>query len=453
MTPRENLVAELIGDINQHGWIRPDLVSQMGVVLVAVLAGVILYHFLKPQLYSEQSRWQWLGQGVIRLIFPLTALTVTKLGTVVLATIYPTIAFRLIGVADVLLLAMVNISVIAYLLRHVFNEAPWVGRWERRIAALIWLAYALHVVGILPEIADSLDDISFHLGHQRISVLTILQGLASVAGTMLVAMWLSRLAERWLMRADMLDTSLRVMLTKIIQTLLVVMAVLVALPLVGIDPTVLSVFGGALGVGLGLGLQKIASNYVSGFIILLDRSVRLGDLVQIGDRQGVISRLTSRYIVLKGLDGTEALVPNDTLVTSTVVNQSYTDKKIWTKLAFTVGYESDMDLVLQLLVQATEGLERVVQDPKPFPYLDSFGDSAVNVSVGFWIKDPENGQGSLKSEINLRVWHLFKRHGINIPFNRLDVVHFEPSNKLAGDGNLQGYAPPEPNKTVGAPDN
>ncbi|GGP21943.1 mechanosensitive ion channel family protein [Silvimonas iriomotensis] len=444
MSPRENLVAELIGDINEHGWLRPDLVSQAGVVLLAVLVGVILYYLLKPRVTRDNSRWQWFGQGVIRLIFPLVALTVTKFGTVILGIFFPGSAFRLIGVADVLLLAMVNISVLAYLLRHVFNEAPWIGRWERRIAALIWLAYALHVVGILPEIADALDDISFHLGHQRISVLTILQGLASVAATLLIAMWLSRLAERWLMRAEMLDTSLRVMLTKVVQSLLVVIAVLVALPLVGIDPTVLSVFGGALGVGLGLGLQKIASNYVSGFIILLDRSVRLGDLVQIGDRQGIISRLTSRYIVLKSLDGTESLVPNDTLVTSTVVNQSYTDRKVWTKLAFTVGYESDLDLVLQLLVQATEGIDRVVQDPKPYPYLDAFGDSAVNVSVGFWIKDPENGQGSLKSEINLRVWRLFKAHGINIPFNRLDVVHFTPTNKTAGDGNLTGYVPPKP---------
>ena len=444
MDQRHSLVVDLVLDLKQHGWLRPDILGQLGIIAVAIIIGALVRRFLRPHIRQQPSRLGWMGEGMLRIVFPLMALIAARSGMAALGLAYPQIPFRLINVADILLLAMLNITVIAYLLGHVFQNALWVPRWERRIAALIWVIYALHVVGILPQIADVLDDISFHLGKERISVLTILQGLASIAGTLLVALWLSRLIERWLLRADMLDTSLRVMLTKVAQSLLVVIAILVALPLVGVDPSVLSVFGGALGVGLGLGLQKIASNYVSGFIILLDRSIRLGDMVQIADRSGVITRLTARYIVLKGLDGTEALVPNDTLVTSTVVNQSYTDRAVWTKLPFSVGYESDIDLVLALLVTATKDIDRIVQDPMPRAFLDAFADSAVNVSIGFWLKDPENGMGALKSDINLRVWHLFREHSINIPYNRLDVVHFEPSNKLASDGNLQGVLTPPP---------
>ncbi|KPC53445.1 mechanosensitive ion channel family protein [Amantichitinum ursilacus] len=443
MEQRHSLVVALVLDIKQHGWLTPEILSQAGVLALAFLFGIICSILLKPVIRRDPSRLGWLGEGVLRIVFPVVALLTAKIGMALLGLAFAP-PFRLIAVADVLLLAMLNITVLTYLLGHVFQDAPWVPRWERRIGGIIWLAYALHVVGILPEIADALDDLSFHLGHQRISVLTILQGVASIAATMLVAMWLSRLIERRLMQARMLDASLRVMLTKISQTLLVVIAVVVALPLVGVDPSVLSVFGGALGVGLGLGLQKIASNYVSGFIILLDRSIRMGDMVQIADRQGVVTRLTARYIVLKSLDGTEALVPNDTLVTSTVVNQSYTDPNVFTKMTFAVGYESDLDLVLQILVDATRDIERIVQEPSPRGYVDSFGDSAVNVSVGFWLKDPENGSGGLKSDINLKVWRAFREHQINIPFNRLDVVHFEPSSKLAGDGNLQGVLTPQP---------
>lgn len=176
-------------------------------------------------------------------------------------------------------------------------------------------------------------------------MLDILRAVASVAATVLAALWIGREIERRLMATDVMDVSLRVMAIKVVRTLLVVLAVLIALPLVGIiDLTVLSVFGGALGVGLGFGLQKIASNHVSGFIILMDRSVKIGDVVQIDNRSGMITQLTSRYIVLKGGDGTEALIPNEALITSTVVNQSYSDRLIRIALPIQVAYGSSLDL-------------------------------------------------------------------------------------------------------------
>ncbi|WP_169307187.1 mechanosensitive ion channel family protein [Chitiniphilus eburneus] len=443
MMQRENLIVELFSDLSQHGVVRPDLLWQIGVLVLVVVLAVLGSRYIKPRLHSEQRRWKWGSEGFSRVVFPLLALLGLLLGGLLLAPFYP-LPHKLLAVAVVLFTAMVNIRTLVYVLRSTFNNAQWLIRSEKYIAGVIWTLYALHVVGVLADIVDALNSVSFKIGKINISMLGVINGVFSVALTLLVAMWLSRLIEQRLMGAALMDMNLRVVLAKLTRTLLVTLAVIIALPLVGIDPTVLSVFGGALGVGLGFGLQKIASNYVSGFIILLDRSVKLGDLIQIDSRQGVITGLTSRYVVLKGADGTESLVPNETLITSTVVNQSYNDRSVWIKLPISVAYESDLQLVMKLLVDATRGIERIVQEPPPRAFLENFGASAVDLSVGFWVKDPENGTLALKSQINERLWQSFREYRINIPFNRLDVVHFRPGDRLAGDGNLQGLGQQSP---------
>ncbi|MBM3116594.1 mechanosensitive ion channel family protein [Jeongeupia naejangsanensis] len=442
LTERQNLVVNLIAEVERSGMLHPSLLAQVGVLLLVLLLAWCGNTYIKPKLNLENSRWRAGGEGLLRVFFPLNALILMFFGNHLLKLVYPA-PHTLLAIATVLLTAMANIRVLVYMLRHVFNGADWVTKGERYIAASIWGLYVMHVVGILPEIAEALDAVSFPMGKGRVSILLILQGLASVAATLLVAMWIARMIERRLMRAEMIDMNVRVVLVKLLQTLLVVLAVIVALPLVGIDLTVLSVFGGALGVGLGFGLQKIASNYVSGFIILIDRSIKIGDLVNVDNRLGVITSITSRYVVLKSADGTEALIPNDTLVTSTVVNQSYREKQVWTKVPVSVAYESDLDLVMKLLVDIATAHPRIMKDPSPRAYIETFGASSVDMSVGFWLKDPENGQLSLRSEINQKVWAAFREHGINIPFNRLDVVHFRPTDRVAGDGNLQGASQPE----------
>ncbi|BCL76270.1 mechanosensitive ion channel protein [Jeongeupia sp. HS-3] len=439
---RQNLIVDLMVDLSRHGWTHPQLLAQAGVLLAVLFLAWCGNTYLKPKLGLENSRWRAGGQGLLRIFFPLNALVLLFIGAYLLRLAYPE-KHPLLAIASVLLLAMVNIRVLVYMLQHVFERAEWVKRGERYIAATVWGLYALHVVGVLPEVAEALDAVSFTMGKSRVSVLLVLQGIVSVAATLLIAMWIARLLERRLMRASMMDMNVRVVLVKLVQTGSVVLAVIIALPLVGIDLTVLSVFGGALGVGLGFGLQKIASNYVSGFIILIDRSIKIGDLVTIDNRQGVIASITSRYVVLKSADGTEALIPNDTLVTSTVVNQSYLERKIWTKVPVSVAYESDLELVMKLLVDIASAHPRIITEPTPRAYLETFGASSVDLSVGFWLKDPENGQLSLRSEINQQIWLAFREHGINIPFNRLDVVHFRPSTRLAGDGNPQGLTQPE----------
>jgi small-conductance mechanosensitive channel len=200
-----------------------------------------------------------------------------------------------------------------------------------------------------------------------------------------------------------------------------VLAFLIALPMVGIDLTVLSVFGGALGVGLGLGLQKIASNYVSGFILLMDRSLRIGDLIQIGDRAGQVSGLTARYIILKSLDGTASLIPNDTIITSVVINQTYTDRNVRVGIPIQVAYGSDLHLVMQLMMQATEGHSRILTNPPAGVVLKEFAESGINVELGFWVADSELGTGILRSQINLQIWESFVANNIEMPYPRRDI--------------------------------
>ncbi|MEW5944168.1 MAG: mechanosensitive ion channel domain-containing protein, partial [Pseudomonadota bacterium] len=279
----------------------------------------------------------------------------------------------------------------------------------------------LHITGLLPEILDVLDSFGFRMGKVRISLLLILQGLVAIAATLLIAMWLGRILESRLMRTEQMDMNLRVILSKLVRALLIFVGVLIALPVAGIDLTVLSVFGGALGVGLGFGLQKIASNYVSGFIILADRSIRLGDVVTIDNRHGVISRLGTRYTVVRAMDGTEALIPNETLVTSTVVNHSFSNREVLARLTLQISYQSPLEAAMTIMADAARAQPRVLRKPEPQAILKSFADNGIELELNFWIADPEEGAGSLKSAIQLEIWREFQRAGIGIPYPQRDI--------------------------------
>jgi small-conductance mechanosensitive channel len=316
-------------------------------------------------------------------------------------------------------MALVRLAV--YALRKIFAPSGWLHSSERFIATAIWIGLALHLTGFLPEILDAMDELSFHAGKLKISLLTILSGILSILVTLMAAMWLGRVLETRVMATEHLDMNLRVVLSKLFNALLVVLGILVALPLAGIDITVLSVFGGALGVGIGFGLQKIASNYVSGFIILLDRSIHPGDSLTVDGRFGTVSQLTARYMVLKGLDGTEAIIPNETLISSTVINHSYTNRHIRVGISVQVGYQSDLERAMEIMKEAATQQSRVLADPETKVFLKSFGDNGIDLEMSIWINDPEEGQLGLKSDINLKIWRQFQAAGIEIPYPQRDV--------------------------------
>jgi len=280
---------------------------------------------------------------------------------------------------------------------------------------------ALHLSGVLPEILNVLEDIKFNVGKNPVNLLLMLQGILTIVVTILIALWFSRVIENKLMRVQHINMNLRVVLTKLLRVFLLFIAVLIALSAVGLDITMLSVFGGALGVGLGFGLQRIASNYVSGFIILLDKSMQIGDVVTIDTHYGVVSDLRTRYLVLRKLDGTQVIIPNETLIVNPVINHSFTDHKARVQMPIQVSYDSPLELAMQLMVDIAVGNSRVLVEPKPAVQIKGFGESGVDLMLSLWIPDPEEGSGSLQSDIYLEIWRAFQINNISIPFPQREV--------------------------------
>jgi small-conductance mechanosensitive channel len=328
---------------------------------------------------------------------------------------------NLLTLAIPLLLSLAVIRIVFFVLRHSFGRAAWLGSFERIFALLTWLVVALYITGLLPAIIDMLESVSFSAGHQTLNLWMILQGVGAVLATLVIALWISGIVEARLMAAQGLDENLRLVFTRISKAGFVVLAVLIGLPAVGIDLTMLSVFGGALGVGLGFGLQKIAANYVSGFIILLDRSLRIGDVITVEGHKGQVTKITTRYTVVRGLTGVEVIVPNEVLVGSVVQNDSYTDPKVRTAIKVGVGYGADLERAMAVLVEVALAQSRVLPDPAPVALITNFGDSAVELELGFWISDPALGVGGVKSDINLGIWKAFRAEGIEIPFPQREI--------------------------------
>ncbi|MBB5018359.1 small-conductance mechanosensitive channel [Chitinivorax tropicus] len=409
-----NLIMEAAKDVGHI-----DLLWQSGVLALSLLLAWLVTRLMRGTVNAESANWEAGVGSFKRAFFPLSALLFIWIGKTLLSGFY---SVRLLKVVIPLLATWAAIRVAVYMLRYIFPNRNWLKRFERWIAVLVWCSVALHMVGWLPDVMDMLDDLSFTFGKHRISALIVLSSLLWFSVTMLAAMWLGSFIEQRIMKADDLNMNMRVVMTKVARALLMVLGVLVALPMIGIDITMLSVFGGAFGVGLGLGLQKIASNYVSGFVILLDRSIRPGDFVIIDNRVGNITRLTARYVVVRSLDGSEAIIPNETLITSTVVNRSYTDKNLLIELPIQVAYQSDLDQVREIMLEAVQSEPRVLVAPEPSVALESFGESGINMKATFWIRDPENGQLGLKSAINFKIWHAFKAAGIEIPYTRREVT-------------------------------
>ncbi len=414
-----NLILDLLADLHSSNVLWQVLVLAVSLALAWWVARLVHRRLLVAS-SAEPSATLKIGVGGLnRVIFPLSALLCVILGRFVLHRFQHEV--NLLNLAVPLLFSLMLVRVAVYVLRRAFKADGPLRYWERAIAWTIWVGVALYITGLLPDVVEVLDSFGFHIGKQRISVLTILQGLLSVAITVVIALWAGRTIEARLLAARGVDLNLRIVASKLVNTLLVIIAILVALPAVGIDVTVLSVFGGALGVGLGLGLQKIAANYVSGFIILLDRSISPGALVTIEGRYGQVTKLTGRYLVVKGGDGTEAIIPNETVITSVVVNHSYSDRRVRVDVPMQVSYNSDVERALDIMLEAARGHPRVLRDPAPAALLKTFADSGINLELYVWVADPEAGTGDLRSDLYLVLWKSFNANNIVIPYPQREV--------------------------------
>jgi len=406
-----SLIGKLLADFRD-----PLFVWQLAALLAClVLAWGIARWWRATHPETATDRFRQVGS---RLAFPLSALFLVAVAHTALKGQLPV---SVLHVAMSLLASMALVRSVVYVLRQAFPGASWLTSWERLIATLVWGWMALYITDLAPLVIDSLAQFQFSIGKQQLNLWLILSGLVTVFLTVVFALWVAGVIEARLMRMQTLDGNLRIVGVRVAKALLTVIAVLFSLSMVGIDMTALSVFTGALGVGLGFGLQKIASNYVSGFIILLDRSIRIGNIVQVGADSGVVNQITTRYTVIRHPGGTEFIVPNETLISSVVQNQTYSDNRLRLSTTLGVAYNSDLELAMRLMIEAAQAQPRVLVDPPPAVMLTQFADSSINLELGFWVLDPENGKMNVVSEINLAIWRAFRQHGVEIPFPQREV--------------------------------
>lgn len=391
---------------------------QFAIVLFAFLAGWLVDRWVERGRAARGDADRMPG-GVVRGIFPISALVLLLLARAAWGRRTDPL---FLDIAVPLAIALAGIRVLVYMVRKLFPGAGWLRTSERTIGLGIWGALALHYFGIGAEIVDGLDAVRIPIGRSHVTLLTVLSGALVVLVTLAATLWLAGFVERRLMNTD-LNANVRAVMVKFLRAVLVVAGVLIALQAIGIDLTLLSVFGGALGVGVGLGLQKLAANYIAGFTILLDKSVKLGDLVTVDGKYGVVAEVTSRYVVVRGMDGIEAIVPNETLITTTVLNHSHSDRKVRIAIPVQVAYGCDIDRALAALEAAARDEPRALQDAEraPAAFVAGFADSGINLELGVWVGDPENGQLNLRSAINRRILANLAAEGIAIPFPQREV--------------------------------
>ena len=331
------------------------------------------------------------------------------------------VAVQLIG-----LLLLIRIAV--YVVRDSLGARTRLKGWGVPISAIIWVFVSLHVLGWGDAVIAALDSIGMNAGKTRISVWSVMKLLVTVSVFVVIALWASRWLERRMLKLDALAPTMRIGIAKFAQAFLVGLSVLIGLNAAGLDLTTLNVLTGAIGIGLGFGLQSIAANFVSGFVLLMDRSIKPGDVISFTGMPGTategfgwVEELRGRYVVVRDRDGVETLVPNQNLITNPVINWSYTDPRVRLKLPVRVSYRDDPELAMRLLLDATLDHPRVLREPAPVSRLIGFGDHGIELELRFWIPDPQEGVNNVRSDVNRQIWRLFKEHGVTIPVAQREI--------------------------------
>jgi len=429
--PLSELWLDLWSDLQDPRWLW-----QIAVLAICMGAGWSFAHALKKR-FALQNR---ISSGVIgvgvesfaRVLSPLLTLTLVLIAKPFLAKWYHV---NLLRVAIPLLVSLVLIRLAFYVLRRIFlnrgTANSCLASFEKVFATLVWIGVAIYLTGLWPDLLEALDAIEISVGRNKLSLLTIFQATVSVVVTLLLALWGGAILEEHLMQLDNVHSSIRAVMARMGRAVLILIAMLVSLSLVGIDLTVLSVFGGALGVGIGLGMQKIVSSYVSGFVILLERSLSVGDMVAVDKYSGKVTQINTRYTILQSLDGIETVVPNDMLVSGPIQNYSLSNKTLRLATQVSVSYQTDLDTVLRLLEQAAATIARVAKDPAPQATLMKLGSHGFELELGFWIDDPENGRQGVLSDVNIAIWTTLQIHQITVPYPQYEVRVLGTPNKCS----------------------
>jgi small-conductance mechanosensitive channel len=408
-----------------EGWLaaftQPTVLVELLVLFACVALAWGLVVLLRKALSAHDGRSIFFGRRAVDgVLFPLVLLCLGYLARLVLDQWASVAVFKLVVPV---LVALVVIRIGVKVLRVAFEEARWARSLEHTISWVAWLAMVLWVSGLLPVVLNELDQISWKVGGSNLSVRTMIEGFLTAGAVLIFTLWISSAIETRLLRsATGGELSLRKAVSNATRALLMFVGLMLALSAVGIDLTALSVLGGAVGVGIGMGLQKLTANYISGFVILAERSMRIGDCVRVDGFEGFITQINARYTVVRSQTGRESIVPNELLITSRVENLSLADSKVSQSTVVSVGYASDADLVMQLLLAAALGQERVLRDPAPAANLTNFGPDGLEFTLVYWINDIENGPANLRSLVNLAILKALRDNGIDIPYPQR-VVH------------------------------
>lgn len=414
----------LIGDLRRllDALLKPSIQLEFGaLILCALLAWWMARAVARSLPGRPQGDSILFGQRIVDgVLFPLLLLCLAYLARFLLHRWSSVAVF---GIAMPVIISLLCIRLGVKVLQAAFQDSPWMRLLERSISWLAWGALVLWLTGPLPLIMEELDQITWKMGDSVLSVRKLIEGALTAGVVLIVALWISSIIESRLLRsASGGELSLRLAVSNATRVLLMFIGLMLALSAVGIDLTALSVLGGAIGVGVGFGLQKLAANYLSGFVILAERSMRIGDNVRVDNFEGRISAINARYTVIRSVTGRESIVPNEMLITSRVENLSLADTRIWQSTVVSVAYDSDVTQVMRLLEEAALSESRVLRDPAPAIALSSFGADGLEFTVGYWIADPENGTLNLKSQVNLAILRLLKENHIEIPYPQR-VVH------------------------------
>lgn len=407
-------------------WIQlPHTLQQAGILAVCMLVAWLLGGYLqnrlqpiiRPGVIAEGPRTA-VRTGTLALIPLILWLALLAAIAVFRRLSLPT---DLLRPAMLLAGAMVLIRAGVFVLRHSLSPGSRLKAWEGVLTTSIWLLVALHILGWLPHVAQVLDDYAVVLGNVRVSLYTVASFVLSMAMLLFAALGLANALQWRVMRSQALDDSLKVAITKLGKFLLLTTAVLIAMITSGIDLTALAIFGGALGVGLGLGLQRIVSNFVSGVILAFEGSIRLGDVITTGKTYGAVREMHARHIVVHTRDGLDILVPNETLLAGEITNWSHGDRNVRLGLPVQTSYQDDPEAVIALLERVALQHPRVLRDPEPAGQLKGFGENGIDLELRIWVNDPEHGTGNVRSEVNRAIWKAFKEAGITIPYPQRDL--------------------------------
>ena len=411
-----------------------NVLIEIGAVTLSLLAG----WFVSTALHEHHRRrrvktptaltWNYFAsQGSVVAMPPILALTLVVVArSVILAAKFDV---SMLDAAARLIAVYVVVRLVVLLFTASLGNKSWMQHWENRATLFIWLAIAAEYLGWLDPIISTLDSIGMAAGKSRITLWSVLKLLFTLTLFVLVAAWISRWVERRLKKLSTLAPSTRIGIAKFSNAFLIGLSILLGLNAAGVDLTALTVLTGAIGLGLGFGLQSIAANFVSGFVLLMDRSIKPGDVISLSGQSGTstenfgwVQELRGRYVVLRDRDGVEMLVPNQQLISNAVINWSYTDPRIRLKLPIRVSYRDDPELALNILLIACEGQSRVLSEPAPVSRLMHFSDSGIELELRFWISDPQEGVNNVRSEVNRAIWRLFKQHKITIPVAQHEVL-------------------------------